>query len=148
MQDWWNCFSQDVFPQLVPYRKWANPATSVDLGAVVLVQYSSRFAKDRYRLGRVLDLKKARDGMVRTVTVGLRNMSRAVAEAPEVNRAGLTRIDLPVQRLVIILPGRDQPKEVLEELEKEVRPVEQREHGAGRLKVRVPQEEEEIMDIV
>ena len=116
VQDWWMAFSQDVFPLLVPYRKWANPAESVDLGAIVLVQYSSRYSKDRYRLGRVLGIEASRDGLTRTVKVGLRNLHKAAGEHPLQNKAGLTVISLPVQRLVVVLPGREQPPAVLEGL--------------------------------
>ena len=77
------------------------------------MQYSARYAKDRYRLGRVLKLSKGRDGLVRTVTVGLRNQARGAGEPRGECRAGLTTIDLPVQRLVLILPGEEQPEEIV-----------------------------------
>ena len=148
--DWWAAYAQDVFPLLVPYRKWANPAASVDLGAIVLVQYSAKFARDRYRLGRVLKLERSRDGLVRTMRVGLRNQHRGAAETPLQNRAGLTVMSLPVQRLVVILPGSEQPPELLEELRQleEVRetPVVPMPRGPLRVAVR-DAAEEEIIDL-
>ena len=45
----------------------------LDLGAVVMVRYEARFARDRYRLARVLKLIGGRDGLVRSAIVGMRN---------------------------------------------------------------------------
>ena len=146
---WWEQYAHDSFHLLVPYRKWKDISTSLDLGAIVLVRYSSRFAQDRYRLGRVLELRDGRDGLVRTVLVGLWNLRRGAREPRGVCKAGLTTLVLPVQRLVLILPGADQPKEVIDQLrEKAWLQKEMPSFTQGALKVRDEQEQEEILDLV
>ena len=81
-----------------------------------MVQYTAKFARDRYRLGRVLRIVDSRDGLVRTVRVGMRNQRRGAREALTENKAGLTEVELLVQRLVLILPGADQPQEIVDKL--------------------------------
>ena len=58
-------------------------------------------------------MRKDEDGLVRTAWVGLRNLRRAVREEGDVCRAGLVMSELPVQRLVLLLPPEEQPQEVL-----------------------------------
>ena len=113
VKDWWHIFSQDAFPLMVPFRKWINPAESLDLGAIVMVRYTAKYAKDRYRLGRIMRLSTGRDGLVRTALVGMRNLRRGARESWNENRAGLSMVEMPVQRLVLLLPGAEQPAAIL-----------------------------------
>ena len=46
----------------------------------------------------------------------MRNLCRAIREEADVCRAGLAMVELPVQRLVLILPPEEQPQEVLAKL--------------------------------
>ena len=149
---WWSLYSQDAFPLLVPFQKWSRTAEVVDLGAIVLVQYVSGFKKDRYRLARVVELEESRDGLVRSVVVILRNRSKGAREHRNVCRAGVTRMRLPVQRLVVVLPGKEQPQELIEGLRAAAGQVPEGSQGPRRqerrLRVRQDSGEEEIMDIV
>ena len=43
------------------------------VGDIVLVQYIVKYGKDKYRMGRVMELHPDPCGLVRTVTVGLRD---------------------------------------------------------------------------
>ena len=113
MEAWWAKFGQDVFPLLVPCTKWQLEQPSLEAGAIVLVKYEQKFGKDRFRLGRVAQVRRDEDGLVRTAWVGLRNLRRAIREEADVCRAGLTMMELPVQRLVLILPPEEQPQEIL-----------------------------------
>ena len=133
----------------------------MEWGAIILVKYENKFGKDRFRLGRVVDVRLDGDGLVRTAWVGLPALRRAVREPADVCRAGLTFKELPVQRLVLVLPAGEQPQEVMQglaemppmprghDLEGEARPEPAR---AGRhlepVVVQVePQPEEEIRDL-
>ena len=150
---WWRAYSHDVFPLLVPLRKWQDLSSVVDVGAIVLVQYAARFARDRYRLARVLRLLPGRDGVVRTVLVGMRN-ARKVAREPQLqSTAGLSILKMPVQRLVMVLPGSEQPQALIMEVEQWVerhepeslpRPVVPQ---PGVPIVQVDQGQEEIIDL-
>ena len=63
-----------------------------------------------------MKLLKGRDGLVRTALVGLRNLRKGSREALQENKAGLSQVELPVQRLVLLLPGKDQPQAILAKL--------------------------------
>ena len=133
-----------------------------------MVKYQQKFGKDRFRLGRVVEVRRDEVGLVRTAWVGLRNLRRAIREEGDVCRAGLVMTELPVQRLVLILPPEEQPQEVLAGLAnfprmpaaQVVLPGNQAAQGAGqgqeepreeqrlpRLTVQVPQETEEMGDL-
>ena len=101
---------------LVPRTKWQLEQPALEPGAIVLVQYAQKYGKDRYRLGRVVDVRRDQDNLVRTAWVGLRNLRRAIREEADVCRAGLAFVELPVQRLVMVLPPEEQPPEVLHRL--------------------------------
>ena len=81
-----------------------------------MVKYQQKFGKDRFRLGRVVEVRHDDDGLVRTAWVGMRNLRRAIREEADTCRAGLAMVELPVQRLVLILPPEEQPLEVLAKL--------------------------------
>ena len=115
---WWKLYSHDVFPLLVPLRKWQLVGEVVDLGAIVMVQYTAKFARDRYRLARVMEIKKGRDGLVRSVLVGMRDQRKGAREPALQSRAGLSLLEMPVQRLIMILPGRYQPQHIVKEVER------------------------------
>ena len=146
---WWKTFSEEVFPMLVPYRKWMRVEDSLDLGAIVLVQYASRMAKDRYRMGRVIELIAGRDGVVRSARVRLRDRRRGAREHLLECKAGTTTLVLPVQRLVILLPGAEQPSELVRELERrDVSTDEGVAEEVGGPGVRLALEGEEVIDLL
>merc|ERR1711867_266848 len=117
MGAWWRRFSLDVFPLLVPRSAWKQVHPELRPGAIVLVRYEVKFGKDRYRLARVIDTRRDGNGLVRTAWVGMRCLRRAVREPADVCRAGLTMLELPVQRLVLLLPPEEQPEEILQGLQ-------------------------------
>ena len=147
---WWKIYSEEIFPLLVPFRRWAKVETEIDLGAIVLVQYASKVASDRYRMGRVVELFRGRDGLVRTVRVALRNRRKGAREHRMMCKAGTTTLVLPVQRLVILLPGSEQPREIIQQMIR--RQAEGSEGGREGVpvgaRVRVASEGEEVLDLV
>ena len=116
MDTWWKRFAEDVFPLLVPRSKWKHEDPALEPGAIVLVKYEAKFGKVRFRMGRVIDTKRDADGLVRTAWVGVRALKRAIREPGDVCRAGLTPMELPVQRLVLVLPAGEQAPEILQGL--------------------------------
>ena len=155
---WWARFSQDVFPLLVPRSTWRQEEPELRAGSIVLVRYEAKFGKDRFRLGRVIDTRRDADGLVRTAWVGLRSLWRAVREPDDVCKAGLTMMELPIQRLVLILPPEEQPAELLQGLADfppmprggVLRGLEEQRDARGRQVPLVVQQDppaEEIMDL-
>ena len=113
VEAWWLRFAVDVFPLLVPRTAWRREMPELCPGAIVLVRYEQKYGKDRFRLARVFEVRRDVDGLVRTAWVGVRALKRAIREPEDVCRAGLTPMELPVQRLVMVLPAEEQPQEVL-----------------------------------
>ena len=123
---------------------WHEAHPNLEAGSIVLVKYQAKFGKDRYRLARVLETREDEAGLVRTAWVGMRNLRRAVREEEDVCRAGLTFLELPVQRLVMVLPASEQPQEVLPQ-PGVFPPMPMAE--ARPLQVRIEGAEEEIVDL-
>ena len=94
---------------------------NTQLGDIVLVHYAAKYGRDTFRLARVVALHPDRHGIIRTVTVWLRNRRQASREAPEQCRRGVVPMQAPVQRLVTILPAEDQPAELLDDLRTQLR---------------------------
>ena len=161
VEEWWAIYGQDVFPLLVPFRRWKEAAEALAVGDIVLVQYRQKFAKDRWRLGRVLGLTEGRDGLVRSAQVGLRNLRRGAREPTGVCKAGLTLLTLPVQRLAVVLPADQQPQEIIRELKEKLeqealgQPANPGDHAAQQepslptpqVQVRVQEGEDEMIDL-
>ena len=78
--------------------------------------------------------------------VGLRNLVRRAREARPQCKAGLTTVRLPVQRLVVLLPGGLQPGESLLPLETQGEEGGDSVVGAP-LRVQQGSEQEEILDL-
>ena len=120
----------------------------IDVGAIVLLRYVARYGRDRFRLARVLELVQGRDGLVRTVVVGLRNQRRGAREPATENRAGLTVLRTAVQRLVMVLPGSDQPAQVVEDVKKWYQQLARREGaGVAQPRLRMELEVDEMRDL-
>ena len=120
---WWSHFMGDVFPLLVPRRTMMREFVNLNIADIVLLKYTAKYSKDRFRLARILDLHPDVHGRVRTVTIGVRNNYRGARERRDVNTAGLVTMRVPVQRLILILPASEQPEELVRELEERARRV-------------------------
>ena len=116
---------------------------NVQLGDIVLVRYAAKYGRDGFGLARIVDLHPDRHGVVRTVTVWLRNRRQAGREPAETCGRGVVKLVTPVQRLVTILPAEDQPQELIDGLR--VGPVveEGRGDGGQEVEARAPELEVE-----
>ena len=120
---WWERFQKDVFPLLVPRRKWMDARRNLQVGDIVLLSYAAKFSRDKFRLARVMRLLPDSCGNMRTVVIGLRNRARGSREASEACLAGLTEMTVAVQRLVLILPRDEQtPDNVMEQAQTPTEP--------------------------
>ena len=106
----------DVFPLLVPRRAMQHLHQFPEVGDIVLVRYPNRAGRDGFRLGRVVKLHPDPHGVVRTVTLWLRNRVAGARERPQECGAGVTPLVAPVQRTIMILPAQEQPPELIAEL--------------------------------
>ena len=106
VSEWWDQFKIQNFTSLVPTQRWQHERRNMQVGDIVLVQYSSKSSPGTYRLARVIRVEVDKvDGLVHTCVV----MYSLLAELRQQDRdkyKGITRkeIRVPVQRLVLILP--------------------------------------------
>ena len=106
---WWTEWIKSAFPLLVPRRKWATQHRNLAVGDVVLLKFDSKISKCRFRLARVVKVHPDDSGVVRTVTICLRQ--RHVKEQPLPYRTKKTEFAVTVQRLVVIIPIEEQVNE-------------------------------------
>ena len=57
------------FTSLVPRKKWFYERRNMQVGDVVLIQYTGKCKPATYRLGVVIEVEVDDDGLVRTVSV-------------------------------------------------------------------------------
>ena len=97
---WWGMFYKDVYPLPVPRSKWKQEKRNLGVGDIVLVLFQLKYAKDKYRLGRVLQLHPDHHGLVRVVTVGIRDRQRGTVKRSTLDTV-MTSSSLTLQ----LLPG-------------------------------------------
>ena len=140
---WWKRFLVDVFPLLVPRRAMQHLHEHPEVGDLVLVRYPGRVGQGVFRLGRVVRLHPDAHGVVRTVTLWLRNRVAASREPAGTCRAGVTTLLAPVQRLVMILPAKEQPPDLIKELRESLAEEGELDQGGERLELQQEEEEEQ-----
>ena len=69
-----------------------------------MLQYQQKLTKDKHRLAKVVATHPDAHGVVRTVTVALRDLRKSQKEARNQAKAPQTDMVVGVQRLVVLLP--------------------------------------------
>ena len=105
LAQWWDQYMSQNFTSLVPRQKWFYERRNMQVGDVVLIQYTGKCKPATYRLGVVIEVEVDDDGLVRTVSVEYSLLSE-LSETDRLLYKGITkkRLRVPVQRLVLILP--------------------------------------------
>ena len=105
-QKWWKEWIRVAFPLLAPRRRWQQQRRNLCEGDIVLLKYDKKLGPVKFRLARVLAVHPDLHGVVRTVTVGLKDQRRK----ERWNRCGGNLVEMPVgvQRLVVVLPMEEQ----------------------------------------
>ena len=102
---------QQVFPALIPYRKWKVEYRNPLVGDVVLVHYPSRISKGDYRLARIVAVHPDHHGVTRTVTVAMRPRDvreKVSSEPPYLAPKPPVELQLGIQRIAVVLPVEEQ----------------------------------------
>ena len=68
IDSFWRRWTRDVFPLLVPRRKWNSEKRKVRIGDIVIVQDGTAIS-GKWKAGRVIDVYPGNDGKVRNVKV-------------------------------------------------------------------------------
>ena len=107
VDDWWQHWYQSVLPTLVPSYKWLQRHRNVEVGDICLIRYKKE-VRATYRLGRVKEVKKGSDGLIRKVTLQYKLPSEKVFRT----------VDRPIQGIAVIVP--------IEEQEEQPKPTEEK----------------------
>ena len=95
--DWWDHWYRVVLPTRVPSYKWLQRHRNVQIGDVCLIRYG-KDKRATYRLGRVKEVKKGSDNLVRKVTLQYKLPSEKVFRS----------VDRPIQGISVIVPVEEQ----------------------------------------
>ena len=101
MTEWWESWYAVVLPSLVPSYKWQQRHRNVREGDVCLIKYN-KIKRATYRLGRVIEVEKGEDGLVRKVVLKYKLSG-------EKNFRTVSR---PIHGIAVIVPVEEQKDEV------------------------------------
>ena len=102
---WWARWTNAAFPLFCPRRKWCQPHRNLQKNDIVMLKPDTKLGPGVFRLGRVLEVVKDDEGMVRTVRLGLRRKRGAAREKAMRCQQGLEESTMAVQRLILIQPA-------------------------------------------
>ena len=107
-QNWWEKWSKEVFPTLIPCKRWRDPQRNLQQNDIVMMKYPGQ-VKDDYRIAKVVDVFPDDKGRVRTVKVAYRRKDRR--EPSHIYwKKPLVEEVVAVQRLALLqAAGEDQP---------------------------------------
>ena len=100
---WWKHWYVQVFPSLIPVRKWRQKVRNLKAGDIVLVKFPNTYSKDPFRMGKIVKADPDRDGLVRTVSVGMRPRDSREKVLPY-KAKDLWVTAVSAQRVVVITP--------------------------------------------
>ena len=101
LKAWWEKWLVQVFPHLLPCRKWQHRASNLREGDICQLKYEGAMVNS-YRLVKVISCKHDSKGRVRTVRIAYR--PKKVREKREVCNTKLTEEEVGVQRLCLLHP--------------------------------------------
>ena len=104
---WHTMFIKQAWPHMVSRCKWKVKRPNVAVGDLGHLLYTSKFGKPTWRPCRVLEVHPDRQGIVRTVTVGLRRRSTSDG-MPSLQSTTLAELVVGVQRLAVVFTKKEQ----------------------------------------
>ena len=126
--DWWNIWFRHVFASLIPLKKWRTAERNIRVGDVAMLMFAHKFSAGDYRLCQVFRVfadadtdNLEDDPLVRTCIVEVAPKGARAILYPS-PRYKLTKMTVPVQRLVVFLPVEDQSATHAEVVEDPVLP--------------------------
>ena len=100
---WWNQFSIQVLPTLVPFTKWKDQYPNRQVGDIVLIHYPG-LKKAEYRLAKVNKVMPDDKGNVRTMEVLMRPRDKRTDKSARYTHKDLEPMKVPVQRTALLMP--------------------------------------------
>ena len=101
LNSWWDRWYIQVFPHLLPCRKWQKEKRNLKLGDICQLFYPGQ-----YKLCKVTNIYPDEKGLLRTVEVSFRRGNKR--KPKEMCKSKLIRERVGVQRLCLLVPAEDE----------------------------------------
>jgi len=108
LDSWWKLWIRQVWPHLIPCKKWRTVSRNLEIGDVCLLYFPGSLA-GQYKLVRVVDVHPDQKGIVRTVSIVFRKKN--AREGPTELKKGLVKEKVGVQRLLLVQPAHEEHDE-------------------------------------
>jgi hypothetical protein len=105
---WHAAFIKQAWPAMMARGKWKDVKPNVAPGDFGYILYTSKFGKPTWRPCRVLRTHPDSRGIVRTVTIGMKNNAAGEAVPGRYVPKPLVEMEIGVQRLAVTLPVSEQ----------------------------------------
>ena len=107
VDEFWQKWFVQVFPDLVPCHKWKKAYRNVKIGDIVLLRDSNCF-KRGYKLAKVSEANPGSDGKVRRITVTFKNVKDSGVNIKQAGQtlksAQVQEMKTSIQNVVVIVP--------------------------------------------
>ena len=103
---------RQVWPHLIPCRKWRSIKKNLQAGDVCLLYFPGSLVS-KYKLVRVEKVHPDKNGLVRTVTIMYRKKNKR--ESKDVYKPSIVKEKVGVQRLILIQPANSDLEDKAEE---------------------------------
>ena len=100
---WWSAWIKQVFPHLIPCKKWRTAVRNLEVEDICLLYYPGSLTA-RYKLVKVVEVHPDERGIVRTVSIIYKKKNKK--EKPEeLKKNSMVKERIGVQRLILIQPA-------------------------------------------
>ena len=100
---WWSAWIKQVFPHLIPCKKWRTAVRNLEVEDICLLYYPGSLTA-RYKLVKVEEVHPDERGIVRTVSIIYKKKNKK--EKPEeLKKNSMVKERIGVQRLILIQPA-------------------------------------------
>ena len=106
LDKWWTLWIRQVWPHLIPCKKWQGISRNMEIGDICLLYFPGSLT-NMYKLVRICEVHPDKQGLVRTVSIMYRK--RDSREKPTVlNKKMMVKEIVGIQRLVLVQPANEQ----------------------------------------
>ena len=100
---WWSSWIKQVFPHLIPCKRWRTAVRNLEVGDVCLLFYPGSMS-GKYKLVRVVEVHPDKRGLVRTVSI-IYKKKVPKEKLDHISQKAMVKEKVGVQRLIVIQPA-------------------------------------------